>query len=208
MMAKEMPPAEYAAASTLLLLVRFGRWNDVLKAKPVDVGPLSTTFSHFARGSVFAKTGNVAAAESEQKAFEAARANVPDDPGLFQNSQKNVAAVAVHVLAGRIAEARGKTNDAIANYTKAVAQEDTLDYDEPADWFYPTRETLGAALLRAKRDSEAEKVFRADLIRNPHNPRSLYGLAAALRAQKKDASAVTAELERVWEGGKLNLADY
>ena len=208
MMAKEMPPAEYAAASTLLLLVRFGRWNDVLKAKPVDVGPLSTTFSHFARGSAFAKLGNIAGAESEQKAFEAARANVPDDPGLFQNSERNVAAVAVHVLAGRIAEARGNMREAIAEYTKAVAQEDTLDYDEPTDWFYPTRETLGAALLRAKRPSEAENVFRADLTRNPHNPRSLFALAAALRAQKKDASSATAEFGRVWEGGKLSLADY
>jgi tetratricopeptide (TPR) repeat protein len=208
MMAKEMPPAEYAAASTLLVLVRFGRWNDVLKAKPVDVGPLSSTFSHFARGSAFAKLGNIAGAESEQKAFEAARANVPDDPGLFQNSQKAVAEVAVHVLAGRIAEARGNTKDAIAAYSKAVAQEDTLDYDEPTDWFYPTRETLAAALLRAKRPAEAEKVLRADLTRNPHNPRSLFALAAALRAQKKDATSVTAELEQFWEGGKLSLAAY
>ncbi|MEA2336705.1 MAG: hypothetical protein QOE82_712, partial [Thermoanaerobaculia bacterium] len=133
---------------------------------------------------------------------------VPDDPGLFQNSQKAVAEVAVHVLAGRIAEARGKTSDAIAEYRKAVAQEDTLDYDEPTDWFYPTRETLAAALLRAGRAAEAEKVLRADLTRTPHNPRSLFALAAALRAQKKEAASVTAEFGRVWEGGKLKLADY
>jgi tetratricopeptide (TPR) repeat protein len=207
-MAKEMPPAEYAAASTLLLLVRFGRWDDVLKAKPVDVGPLSTTFSHFARGSAFAKLDNIAGAESEQKAFEAARKNVPDDPGLFQNSQRAVAEVAAHVLAGRIAEARGNMSEAIADYTKAVAQEDTLDYDEPTDWFYPTRETLAAALLRAHRPADAEKVLRTDLTRNPHNPRSLFALAAALRAQKKNAAAVTAEFGRVWEGGKLALAAY
>jgi tetratricopeptide (TPR) repeat protein len=208
MMAKEMPPAEYAAASTLLLLIRFGRWNDVLKAKPADAGPLSTTFSHFARGSAFAKLGNIAGAEAEQKAFEAAIKNVPDDPGLFQNSQKAVAEVATHVLAGRIAEARGNMSEALANYTKAVAQEDTLDYDEPTDWFYPTRETLAAALLRANRASEAEKVLRADLVRNPHNPRSLYALASALKAQKKDAASVNAEFGRMWEGGKLVLADY
>lgn len=207
-MAKEMPPVEYAAASTLLLFVRFGRWNDVLHEKPAEAGPLSTTLTHFARGSAFAKLGNIAGAESEQKAFEAARANVPDDPGIFQNSQKAVAEVATHVLSGRIAEARGDSKQAIAEYTKAVAQEDTLDYDEPTDWFYPTRETLGAALLRSHLYSDAENVFRADLARNPHNPRSLFGLASALRAQKKDASSTTAEFGRVWEGGKLGLADY
>jgi len=208
MMAKEMPPVEVAAASTLLVLVRFGRWNDILKEKPVETGPLSTTYYHFARGSAFAKLGKIAEAESEQKAFEAARATVPDDPGLLQNSEKAVAEVAVHVLAGRIAEAKGNLQQAIADYTKAVEQEDSLDYDEPTDWFYPTRETLGAVLLRAHRYSDAEKVFRADLARNPHNPRSLFGLAAALRAQKKDASSVTAEFGRVWEGGRLGLGDY
>ena len=207
-MAKEMPPAEAASASTLLLLVRFGRWGDILREKPVDVGPLSSTFSHFARGSAFARLGDVAGAESEQKALETSRANVPDDPGFYQNSEKAIAEVAVHVLAGRIAEARGDSRQAIAEYTSAIAKEDALDYDDPADWFYPTRETLGATLLNAGRDAEAERVFRADLTRNKHNPRSLYGLATTLRAQKKDAAPVTAEFGRMWEGGKLNLADY
>ncbi|HSY51121.1 MAG TPA: bacterial transcriptional activator domain-containing protein [Thermoanaerobaculia bacterium] len=207
-MAKEMPPAEAAASSTLLVLVRYGRWGDILREKPVDVGPLSSAFSHFARGSAFAKLGDVAGAESEQRAFEAARTTVPDDPGFYQNSERAIAEVAVHVLAGRIAEARGDSRQAIAEYTEAVEKEDALDYDEPADWFYPTRETLGAALLRAGRYAEAEKAFRADLTRNKHNPRSLFGLAAALRAQKKDAAPVTAEFGRVWEGGKLGLADY
>jgi len=82
------------------------------------------------------------------------------------------------VLAGRIAAAKGDKKQAIAEYKTAVEKEDALDYDEPADWFYPTRETLGAALLRNKQPAEAAKVFRADLKRNPHNPRSLYGLAA------------------------------
>ena len=207
-MAKEMPPAEAAASSTLLVLVRFGRWDDILREKPVDVGPLSSTFSHFARGSAFARLGDIAGAESEQKAFETARATVPDDPGFYQNSERAIAEVAVHVLAGRIAEARGDSRQAIAEYTEAVEKEDALDYDEPADWFYPTRETLGATLLRAGRNAEAEKVFRADLTRNKRNPRSLYGLAAALRAQKKDASSVTAAFRGVWEGGMLKVADY
>ncbi len=207
-MAKVMPPAEGFAATNMLVLVHFGRWRDVLKKKPADAGPLSSAYSHFARGSALAMLGDVSGAESEQKAFEAARANVPDDPGLYQNSQKNVIEVAAHVLSGRIAAAKGDNKHAIAEYTTAVEKEDSLDYDEPTDWFYPTRETLGATLLRDRQPAEAAKVFRADLKRNPNNPRSLYGLAAALRAQKKDASSTTAEFGRVWVGGKLDLADY
>jgi tetratricopeptide (TPR) repeat protein len=208
MMAKMMPPAEGFAANNMLVLVRFGRWRDVLKEKPADAGPLSSAYSHFARGSALAMLGDVSGAESEQKEFEAARAKVPDDPGLYQNSQKNVIEVAANVLSGRIASAKGNNKTAIADYTTAVEKEDALDYDEPADWFYPTRETLGAALLLNKQPAAAAKVFRADLKRNPHNPRSLYGLAAALRAQKKDASSTSAEFGRVWVGGKLSLSDY
>lgn len=207
-MAKVMPPAEGFAATNMLVLVHFGRWRDVLKEKPVDAGPLSTAYSHFARGSALAMLGDVSGAESEQKEFEVVRAKIPDDPGLYQNSQKNVIEVAAHVLAGRIAAAKDDIKQAIAEYTIAVEKEDALDYDEPTDWFYPTRETLGATLLRDKQPSEAAKVFRADLKRNPNNPRSLYGLAAALRAQKKDATSTTAEFGRVWMGGKLDLVDY
>ena len=209
MMAKVMPPAEGFSTSSMLLLVRFGRWTDVLKEKPAEAGPLSTAFSHFARGSAFAQLGDTAGAESEQKAFETAQGNVPDDPGLYQNSEKAIIEVAAHVLAGRIAAAHGDFKQAIAEYTTAVAKEDALDYDEPTDWFYPTRETLGATLLRDNRNAAAaEKVFRADLAHNPHNPRSLFGLAAALRAQKKDASKTTLEFRKIWQGEALTLADY
>jgi predicted Zn-dependent protease len=169
---------------------------------------LSSAYSHFARGSALAMLGDVSGAESEQKEFEAARAKVPDDPGLYQNSEKNVIEVAAHVLSGRIAAAKGDNKIAITEYTTAVEKEDALDYDEPTDWFYPTRETLGAALLRNKQPADAANIFRADLKRNPHNPRSLYGLAAALRAQKKDASSASAKFGRVWAGGKLALANY
>jgi len=69
------------------------------------------------------------------------------------------------------------------------------------------RETLGAALLRAGRAADAEKVLRADLTANPNNPRSLWLLARSLRAQKKDASRATAEFKKQWRGGALELND-
>lgn len=50
------------------------------------------------------------------------------------------------------------------------------------DWYHPVRESLGGALLRAGGAAEAEAVFRANLERNPRNPRSLFGLAESLRA--------------------------
>ena len=40
---------------------------------------------------------------------------------------------------------------ALAAWHEAVAAEDKVVYNEPPDWFYPTRESLGAALMRATR---------------------------------------------------------
>jgi tetratricopeptide (TPR) repeat protein len=206
--AKEMPMLESATTTSLLLLARFGRWQEVLAAPKSDVGPLGAVLARYARGSAHAILGNVAGAESELRALEAARKDVPDDTALFQNSEQRIAEVASTLLAARIAEARGDRNAAITGYEKAAAQQDALNYNEPPDWYYPVRETLGAALLRAARPADAERAFREDLRRNPRNPRSLYGLAAALRAQKKDAAAVLAQFRKGWKGGALRAEEY
>ena len=56
--------------------------------------------------------------------------------------------------------------------------------------------------------AHVEQVFREDLQRNRHNPRSLFGLAEALRAQKKKgANARMAEFHQRWRGGALRVAD-
>jgi tetratricopeptide (TPR) repeat protein len=208
-MLKMMPPIELAFAYPPSILLRFGRWTDVIKSHPPDDNlPISATTIHLCRGTAFARLGNVAGAESEWKALEATRAKLTDDPGLTQNSAKPVGELASLILAGRIAEARGNADEAVNQLTKAVALEDSLSYDEPPDWWNPTRETLGATLLRAGRPAEAEKVFREDLTRNRKNPRSLYGLAQALKAQKKDATATMAAFHRVWKGGELAIGQY
>jgi TolA-binding protein len=67
-------------------------------------------------------------------------------------------------------------------------------------WFYPVRESLGAALLLSGDAAGAERVFREDLVRFPRNPRSLFGLRESLVAQKKtaDAAWVTRAFDAAW----------
>jgi tetratricopeptide (TPR) repeat protein len=199
-MAKEMPPVEPFTANTLKVLLRFGHWSEIVRAPDQSAGPISSAFRHFARATAFAKLDNVAGARAEQRAFEADVAKMTDDNGFLQNPGKALAAVMAPLIEACIAEAEGKGDAAIAADRRAVDAEDALNYNEPADWFYPTRETLGAALLRARRAAEAEKVFRDDLTRNPNNPRSLYGLAAALKAQGKPAAKTAAAYRAAWRG--------
>jgi tetratricopeptide (TPR) repeat protein len=102
-----------------------------------------------------------------------------------------VAALGLQAIEARIAERSGQRTGAIAAWRRAVALEDGMAYNEPADWFYPMRHYLGATLLDAKRAKEAEQVFREDLRRNPGNGWALYGLSRALTAQKSKAAAKT-----------------
>ena len=118
-----------------------------------------------------------------------------------QNSAAAVLALAGYELDARIAETRGDSAAAVASWRKAVEAQDALNYDEPPGWYYPTRESLGAALLRAGQAAEAEAVFRADLDQHPRNGRSLYGLSKSLEAQKKtaDAAFARAQYETAWK---------
>jgi len=205
--APQMAMIESATASSLAVLLRFGRWADIVRSRDLSAGPWSRAFRHFARGVAFAKLGDLDGATQEQKSFAGQYESLSQDFGIFQNPQKSVASVAGEVLEGRIAEAAGDRRKAIAAYQRAVAAEDALDYDEPTDWFYPVRETLGAALLRDGQDRAAEEIFRADLKKNPRNPRSLYGLAMSLEKQRKPSAKIREQFRRAWQGGPIRIED-
>ena len=70
-----------------------------------------------------------------------------------------------------------------------LALTDELGYDEPPAFYYPVRESLGGALLRFGKSAEAESVFRECLLQNPRDPRALFGLSEALKAQGKSDAA-------------------
>jgi len=110
-------------------------------------------------------------------------------------------------IEARLAERARNWRQAISAWQRAVIQEDGFAYDEPADWFYPMRHYLGAALLDAKKPKEAEAIFRQDLKRNPENGWALYGLSVSLAAQgkKEEATATRQRFEAVWKDADIKL---
>jgi tetratricopeptide (TPR) repeat protein len=94
----------------------------------------------------------------------------------------------------------GRVPEAETHFAAAIALEDALTYDEPPPWYYPVRQSLGAALLAARRPREAEAVYREDLRRYPENGWSLAGLRESLRAQGRTAEADSADarFRRAW----------
>ena len=96
---------------------------------------------------------------------------------------------------------------AVADVEKAVAFQDRLPYTEPPFWYYPTRQSLGYALLKNDQATEAEAVYRKDLTDYPRNGWSLFGLSQALDAQGKttEAATVYGEFETVWQMSEIKL---
>jgi tetratricopeptide (TPR) repeat protein len=208
---KDMPPLEGFTTIPIAVEVRFHRWDAILKMpKPDPELTAATIFWHFARGLAFAATGKLNEAESEYKFVSAAEAATPPDL-IFQmpinNKTKDILKIAEAVLGARLAMAKKDTHVSVAKLREAIVVQDTLKYNEPADWFFPVRESLGAALLMDGDASGAEKVFREDLDRNPRNPRSLWGLRQALLQQKRDYDAefIQRQFEASWKGGSPAL---
>ena len=188
-----MPMGESMIVMPTSVLLRFGKHAEILTLPaPAPEHPVMTAWWHFARGVAFAAGHQADQARTERDALHKATLLVPESAlfgGTGLESARSILALAGTVLDARIAAARGRHAEAIAFWQRAVAAGDKVAYDEPPVWFYPLRESLGAALLVAGRAAEAERVYRDDLDRHPRNARSLFGLHQSLLAQQKNADA-------------------
>jgi tetratricopeptide (TPR) repeat protein len=210
---KDMPPLEGFMTIPMTVDVRFHKWNEILALpQPDPAMKITTGFWHFARGMALAGTGKLSEAEAEYKIVSEAEQNTPPDVVFampINNKAKDIMKISEDVLGAKIAVARKDNVQAISLLTAAVSIQDTLKYGEPPDWFFPVRESLGGVLLINRDAPGAEKVFREDLDRNPRNPRSLFGLQQALKAQDRnyDASFVESEFRDSWVGGEVKVDD-
>jgi len=183
------------------VLVRFGRWADLIaEPLPVDTGLYCTTAAtiHYGRGLAYAATGQLEAARSERDAFTAAYARIPDSRYLFNNTCRDILAIAGAMLDGEIAYREGRFDEAFGQLRRAVDLDDALPYDEPWGWMQPTRHAYGALLLEQGHVEEAAQVYAADLgldptlsrpCQHPGNVWSLHGYHECLQRLGRSAEA-------------------
>jgi tetratricopeptide (TPR) repeat protein len=185
------------------VLVRFGRWDDLI-AQPlpedVDLYCCTATTIHYGRGVAHAAKGQLPQAHAERDAFAQAYARVPDTRYLFNNTARDILAVAGEMLDGEIDYREGQFDDAFAHLRRAIELDDSLPYDEPWGWMQPTRHAYGALLLEQGHVDAAAEVYAADLgldptlarpCQHPGNVWSLHGYHECLqRLGRTDEAAI------------------
>jgi tetratricopeptide (TPR) repeat protein len=209
---RQVPPFEQLRPYDVLVLTRFGRWDEVLQSPlpPADLR-VTTGLVYYARGVAHAAKGHwtEAGAALDTVKLIAAGTNPADRTAMTSGEGENkiVMDIAMHALMGEIAFRQGKLDDATTHLREAARLEDSFNYVEPPQWFYPVRATLGVVLLKAGKPAEAEVIYREDLRRFPENGWSLFGLEASLRAQGKtaDADAVRGRWQKAWASADIRI---
>lgn len=206
---REFPTVEFFRTIPLLALTQFGRWDEIL-AEPMPDASLryATAIARYARGVALARKGDLAAAHRERDQLVPLRDTTEI---LFLDTNDYPAVTLLQIadalLEGELAMAAGSVDAAVGHFERAVALQDGLPYMEPPFWYYPTRQSLGAALLAAGRAGEAEAVYRRDLEDYPHNGWSMFGLAESLAAQGRtdEAAEVREMFTHVWARADVEL---
>ena len=199
---------QYVYMQPILTLVRFGKWDDVLKVKLTDTVAYASIILHFSKGLAWCGKNNPIKAEKELKMLN----DKIDDASLKApvdnfSSAYEAADVARLILQGVIAEKQKRYNSAANILKKAVTAEDKLIYNEPRDWPIPARQYLGELLLKAGRYNEAIKVLNKDLVVNPNNGWALTGLRLAYKNTGDDfaLNKVQQRLRTAWKIKDLTI---
>ena len=188
------------SVTPILAYTRFGLWNEVLTTpSPGSQYTYMSLIMNYTRGIAFCRKGNIKDAQEELE-FIAAR-----DTSL---EHEKIALVAYEVLAGEIEASKGNLPEAIEHLENAVIFEDALPYDEPALWYIPTRQTLGATLLKAQKYEEAEIIYLEDLEYYRQNGWSLMGLYQSLLGQgkKQEAKIIKQQFDQAWSKADTKIS--
>lgn len=217
----ESPPmADWLEAFVPLrvhVLVRFGRWDELIaEPLPADPGLYCTTTAtiHYGRAVAHASKGQLSQAHAERESFTHAYARIPESRYLFNNTSRDILAVAAAMVDGEIAYREGHFDEAFTNLRHAIELDDALPYDEPWGWMQPTRHAYGALLLEQGEVEQAAQVYAADLgldptlsrpCQHPGNVWSLHGYHECLTHLGRTAEAAIIGQQLALAGARADV---
>ncbi len=182
-------------AMKMHVLVRFGRWKEIVAASlPSDARLYCTSISmiHYAKGVAHAALKEFEAAEEQRELFHKSVARTPPNRKFFNNPAVTTLGVGEKMLDGELAYHKGNYEEAFDHLRESVIRDDNLEYTEPWAWMHPPRHALAALLAEQGHYEEAEDIYRTDLglnnklyrcAQHPDNVWALQGLVECLRVR-------------------------
>ncbi|KAL1798765.1 hypothetical protein ACET3X_002802 [Alternaria dauci] len=167
----ESPPMadwlENFASVRVHVLVRFGRWQDLIALEipsDTDLYCVTTAMMHYGKGVAYAATGDIEKAQKERDTLvEARRETVVEQMHTNQDRSNVVLQVGVAMLDGELEYRKGNYEEAFKHLETAIQRDDNLVYAEPWPWMQPTRHAYAALLMEQGRIEDAAAAYRADL---------------------------------------------
>ncbi len=157
----------------------------------------------YARGEAQARLGDAAATRAEADAI-AALIGEADFSVMEANRipARDILDIARLTVLARAASLEGDLDGAVEAMSEAVALQDALNYTEPPYWYYPSKQTLAALVLKNGDAERAEQLFLETLVESPNNGWALYGLSQAYKAQgdKNGAKYAGGLFKDAWAG--------
>ena len=204
---EHFPVVEFFKTIPILTLTNFGQWNEVLaERQPPKHLVFSNAIWHYAQAIAYLNLGAINAAHAEYKQLMALRlANEITTLDTMGYPASMLLHIADKLVFGKISMADGESTKAITAFKTAVKIQDQLPYTEPPFWYYPTRHTLGEALVKLGDGKQSEAVYRENLKRYPKNGRALHGLIQSLKIQGKDTSKTQKLFDKAWQRADIEL---
>ena len=206
---RNIPFLEFFHTIPLLSYVRFAKWDKVFSyERPDDDFKFSNSIFNYALSVAHAANGNILEANGFQSMIlndiESEEVNAMVMAG---HPTKSLMKIASLLASGSIDMYSSKYSEAITSFEEAVTIQDTLPYTEPPFWYYPTRQTLGHALLMNNSFEEAVLVFEKDLKDYPRNGWSYFGLHLAqnkLNNQEESIEALN-KFKEIWGRADISI---
>lgn len=190
-------------------MVKFGKWNLILEREESSSLKYPLAIQHYAKGMAYANTNNLEKAEEELFALK----NYAKDESLNEitiwdiNSVGTLIQIASRVLEAELLAMTGNFEKSSVLLKEAVIIEDSLNYNEPPDWFFSIRHHLGDIQIKAGNYQDAIDTYNEDLKRLPKNGWAYHGLKLAY--EKLDDVENIAKMERlikeIWTTADIEL---
>ena len=182
--------------------VKFGAWDKILERKLLDTLIYPKAISHYARGMAYLGKKDLPKARSELNKLEVlAKDKRFKEMSIWEiNSMQSIVDIAKKVLKGELLASEGKFDESIVLLKEAVALEDGLNFQEPPDWFFSVRHTLGAVQIEAGKYADAVQTFEEDLKILPRNGWAQHGLKLAYQKMNdgEKVKQLEAQLKDSW----------